>query len=300
MISPADAVFYRENGYLARQGLLESELIQEMGKACDALCAEAAELTESNDRYDLEDSHSRGHVRVRRLKRPTEMAAVFHRVARHPKLLDALSMLIGPEIRLSHPTGKINIKAAEFGAAVEWHQDWAAYPHTNDDLLTVGIPLDDCQEVNGPLLVIPGSHKGPIYDHHVDGIYCGGIDPVASGIDFSKAVPLTGNAGMVTFHHVRTVHGSALNRSKWPRRLFLLQYAAVDAWPILGIKDWDKFNAAIVRGAPTFAPRTAEVPVRIPLPMPPSTGSLYEQQRIMSNRHFEVYEPEVSKDPVEA
>jgi len=45
----------------------------------------------------------------------------------------------GPHIRLSHPTGKVNIKAAEYGAPVEWHQDWAAYPHTNDDLLSVGI-----------------------------------------------------------------------------------------------------------------------------------------------------------------
>lgn len=292
MISPADAAFYRENGYVAQQGFLEPELIRELGRACDALCAEARTLTQNNDDYDLEDSHSPDNVRVRRLKRPTQMDPVFHRVARHPKLLDALSALIGPQIRLSHPTGKINIKAAEYGAAVEWHQDWAAYPHTNDDLLSVGIPLDDCLEENGPLLVIPGSHKGPIYDHHIDGFYCGGIDPVTSGIDFSKAVALTGRAGMVTFHHVRTVHGSALNRSKFPRRLFLLQYAAVDAWPILGIKDWDKFNDGIVRGEPTFAPRMVDAPVRIPLPMSPTTGSIYEQQRIMAHRHFGVYQPE--------
>ena len=64
-------------------------------------------------------------------------------------------------MRLSPAENKINIKAPEYGAAVEWHQDWAFYPHTNDDLLAIGVALDDCEEENGPLMVIPGSHKGP-------------------------------------------------------------------------------------------------------------------------------------------
>src|SRR3546814_18359048 len=73
MISPADAALYRENGYVVQYDFLEPELIEEMRQACDALCAEASALTENNDYYDLEDSHSREDVRVRRLKRPTEM-----------------------------------------------------------------------------------------------------------------------------------------------------------------------------------------------------------------------------------
>ncbi|HET7730702.1 MAG TPA: phytanoyl-CoA dioxygenase family protein [Usitatibacter sp.] len=290
MISPKDVAFYKEAGYVVQQEFFDRETIAELGRACDALCQKAKDLTRNDDLYDLEDSHTPQDVRVRRLKKPTEMDPVFHRIARHPKLLDALAALIGPAIRMSHPTGKINIKGAEYGAPVEWHQDWAAYPHTNDDLLSVGIPLDDCMDENGPLLVIPDTHRGPIYDHHVDGVYCGGIDAVTSGIDFSKAVALTGKAGMVTFHHARAVHGSALNRSKRSRRLLLLQYAAVDAWPILGVPSLDKFNAGIVRGEPTLEPRMVAVPIRIPLPMSPTTGSLYEQQRIMANRHFKRYD----------
>src|SRR3546814_6540099 len=164
MISPADAALYRENGYVVQYDFLEPELIEEMRQACDALCAEASALTENNDYYDLEDSHSREDVRVRRLKRPTEMDSVFHRAARHPKLLDALSALIGPQIRLSHPTGKINIKAAEYGSPVEWHQDWAAYPHTNDDLLSVAIHPGDSLEENGHPPGRPGHPQGP-YNH---------------------------------------------------------------------------------------------------------------------------------------
>jgi phytanoyl-CoA hydroxylase len=43
------------------------------------------------------------------------------------------------------------MKSAGYGAPVEWHQDWAFYPHTNDDLAAVGIMLDDCDLENGPI-----------------------------------------------------------------------------------------------------------------------------------------------------
>ena len=48
----------------------------------------------------------------------------------------------GPSIR--QYGGKLNMKSAGYGSPVEWHQDWAFYPHTNDDVLATGIYLDDC------------------------------------------------------------------------------------------------------------------------------------------------------------
>ena len=77
---------------------------------------------------------------------------------RHPALIDILTTLIGPGVRFQ--TSKLNMKSAGYGAAVEWHQDWAFYPHTNDDLLAVGVMLDDVEDINGPMQVIPGSHRG--------------------------------------------------------------------------------------------------------------------------------------------
>ena len=44
--------------------------------------------------------------------------------------------LIGPDLRLH--TTKLNMKSANYGAAIEWHQDFAFYPHTNDDVLAIG------------------------------------------------------------------------------------------------------------------------------------------------------------------
>ena len=178
------------------------------------------------------------------------------------------------------------MKPAHHGEAIEWHQDWAGYPHTNDDLLSIGVPLDDVDPENGPMMVIPKSHKGEEYSHHTEaGEYVGGIDPIRSGIDFSKAVPLIGKAGMMMIHHARTLHGSAANNSERPRRLFIVQYAAVDAWPLFGVKDFDAFNAAIVRGEPTLRPRLEKVPVLLP------TGSgtfrrVYEAQSHMEHHYF--------------
>ena len=123
---------------------------------------------------------------------------------------------------------------------MEWHQDWAFYPHTNDDLLAVGVMLDDCTSDNGPLLVVPGTHRGPTFDHHTGDhhagrYFCGAIDPAAIRDEIARAVPLTARAGSMSFHHVRLVHGSAQNVSSLPRTLLLYEYGAADAWPLMGV-----------------------------------------------------------------
>ena len=182
------------------------------------------------------------------------------------------------------------MKAPGYGAAVEWHQDWAFYPHTNDVGCAVGIYLDDVAEDNGPMMIIPRSHKGPIIDHNSQGFFCGAIDPIKSPLDYDSAIPLLGPAGTMTIHHVRTIHGSALNHSQKPRRLLLQGYFAADAWPIRGFRPGqtlNDFNALVVRGEPTLEPRLANVPVRMPYPEAPHQGSIYENQHILENRFFE-------------
>jgi ectoine hydroxylase-related dioxygenase (phytanoyl-CoA dioxygenase family) len=43
------------------------------------------------------------------------------------------------------------------GSPVEWHQDFAFHPHTNDDVFALGIYFDDATLDNGCMLMIPGS-----------------------------------------------------------------------------------------------------------------------------------------------
>jgi phytanoyl-CoA hydroxylase len=295
MLTPDRVQSYRRDGYLLVENVLSASELATLRRVTDELVAASHAVTEHNHVYDLEPTHTPEAPRVRRIKEPHNAHPAFRDIAFSRKIADILTPLIGPS-GLRFQTGKLNMKSAGYGAAVEWHQDWAFYPHTNDDLLAIGIYLDDCGPDNGPLMVIPESHTWPIVDHHSGGVFCGAIDPAASGIDFSKAVMLTGRAGSMTIHHVRMVHGSALNTSDRPRRLLLFQYTAVDAFPLLGIPSWETFNANIVTGEPTMVPRLTPVPVRIPLPVAAFEGSIYENQRTLANRYFEVYQeqPEVT------
>jgi len=153
-------------------------------------------------------------------------------------------------------------------------------------VLATGIYLDDCGTENGPLLVVPGSHKGPVFDHHANGYFTGAMDPELKTAGYDRAVPLMGEAGSMTIHHARLVHASALNSSSKPRRLLLHEYAAADAWPLMGVANFDEFNGRIVRGKPTIEPRLAPAPVRMPLPPSPFQGSIYENQKANPKRFF--------------
>ena len=88
-------------------------------------------------------------------------------------------------------------------------------------------------------------------------------------------------AGGISIHHVRTLHGSLPNTSSQTRRLLLLQYCAADAWPLLDFADWDEFNKLLLRGEPTWEPRSKAVPVRIPRPYAERGGSIYEVQSLL-------------------
>jgi hypothetical protein len=82
------------------------------------------------------------------------------------------------------------------------------------------------------------------------------------------------------------LHGSAQNTSTKPRRLLLFEFAAADAWPLLGVPDFEEFNSRIVLGSPTVEPRIRPAPVRIPLPAAKAQGSIYENQRGAKVRYF--------------
>jgi phytanoyl-CoA hydroxylase len=285
MISHQDVQAYREHGYLVVPEFVDPATLAEMRRVIGGFVERARAVTAHDDIYDLEPSHRPDRPRVRRIKKPHALDAVFDGFMRSERLLAVLTRLLGPRVRLHG--SKLNIKAPEYGSPVEWHQDWAFYPHTNDDLLAVGVMLDDCQLENGPLMVMPGSHKGPVHDHHADGYFCGAIDPEACPLDFTRAVPLTGKAGSCSFHHVRLVHGSAQNTSKLPRQLLLYEFAASDAWPLMmGAGNLAEFDSRIICGDKTIEPRLAAVPVRMPLPPARGQGSIYENQTGFRKRYF--------------
>ncbi len=285
MLCDAQRAAYDRDGVIVVPDVFSPAEIDELRRVTEGFVDRAAMVSLNDEIYDLEDSHSAAEPRVRRLKTPHLHDPAYFRASRNETVVAILKDLWG-SVRFD--TGKLNMKSAGFGAPVEWHQDWAFYPHTNDDLAAVGIMLDDCDSKNGPMLVVPGSHKGPVRDHHgPDGRFCGAIDPARCNLDLSRARPCLGKAGSVTVHHVRAVHGSATNFSGRERRFLLYQYRAADAWPLLGFAGGiDKFNELLLAGDPTIEPRLAPVPVRLPLPPAEYQGSIYENQRASDRRYF--------------
>jgi ectoine hydroxylase-related dioxygenase (phytanoyl-CoA dioxygenase family) len=290
MLSQDQLAAYASVGAIVVPDVLSQAEVARLRSVTDSFVERARQVTAHDEVFDLEDSHTPAQPRVRRIKSPHLHHPAFAGLVRHPGILAVLTDLWGPNVRFD--TAKLNLKSAGFGAAVEWHQDWAFYPHTNDDLAAVGVMMDDMALENGPLMIVPGSHRGPVYDHHADGRFCGAMDPVACGVDFPRAVPLTGRAGSITVHHVRAVHGSAPNTSNRDRRLLLFQYRAADAWPLLGFPAGiEAFDALLVTGRPV-EPRLAPVPVRLPLPPAVHQGSIYENQKGAGRRYFA--EPELA------
>ena len=190
-----------------------------------------------------------------------------------------LKILLGENVRFRN--SKLNIKAAHGGSAVDWHQDWAFYPHTNPDLLAVGIMIDDIDEDNAPLMVVPQSHLGETLNHHHKGIFSGSVDLKNEGIDITSAVKIIGKAGSASFHHVKTLHGSSPNFSNRPRRLLLFEFAAADAWPLVDFEvygDFSEYEEKIVIGKNTLQPRCENVDMIMPYPRPPNPDSIYRIQ----------------------
>jgi phytanoyl-CoA hydroxylase len=283
MLTPEQIQFYRDQGYLGIENVFSAAEVAELRRVTDEFVEKSRAVTVNDAVFDLEPSHTSETPRLRRLKDPIKQHEVYRRAIRHPQVLKIVSQLIGPGITSNG--NKLNLKLANVGSPVEWHQDWAFYPHTNDDLLAVGIAMDDSTLENGCLLVIPGSHRGPVLNHHQDGAFIGAItDP-----DFrpDHAAPITLKAGGISIHHVRTLHGSAPNRSANTRRLLLFQYCAIDAWPLMTPDHpWETYVASVLQGEPVSVPRLAPVPVRLPLPVPKFSGSIYEIQRGLKNVKF--------------
>src|SRR5580698_1383609 len=201
MISEKDVQTYKRDGVIVVPEVLDAATLGEVRSVIGELVAGSAKTLEHPDVYDLEPGHTAENPRVRRIKTPHKVHALFNDIVRSPAVLDILKQLIGANLRLHG--SKLNMKSAQYGSPVEWHQDWAFYPHTNDDILAVGVLLDDTDLENGPMLVTPATHRGPIWNHHGDdGRFIGLIDPDLIRDEIARSAPCVGPAGSMSFHHV--------------------------------------------------------------------------------------------------
>ena len=286
-LSKDEINFYNDQGYLLVEDVISENQHKEMLALVDGFFEKSKMIKENDNIFDLEDGHSSDNPRLKRIKQPHQHSQFFWDIIKESKIEEILRDLLGDNVSLK--TSKLNTKAPGGGAAVEWHQDWAFYPHTNDNVLALGLMLNDVDIDNGPLMVIPESHKGPLLSHFNNGIFCGAIDPNDSDFDMSKAVTLTGKARSMTIHHARTLHGSSPNNSNRDRLVLFYECNSADAWPLVGagaymkstnpVQLCNQLEKQMVCGKVSYQPRMENVPVTIPLPPAPDYGSIFTSQK---------------------
>jgi phytanoyl-CoA hydroxylase len=229
---------------------------------------------DNRPRFDVEPGHSGERPALRRVASPVEISAAYLDFMRDNPALDALVDILGPDLRFEN--AKINSKQPGAATQVKFHQDFLFEPHTNDDMATVLFFLDDVTPENGPLEVVPGTHRGALYEHWHEGVFTGAVaDSVAREMK-TRAVPCYGPAGSACLMHTRLLHGSAPNLSDRPRTLFICEYTAEDAYPLQANHIPSEYMYEIVRGRHSGRMRCSDFEMAIP--ELPKGASFFEQQ----------------------
>lgn len=245
---------FQRQGFVFRPGLLRP--------------AEVSALTDALDdilRQPLDDTRlirEKDGTTPRTVGNPHLWNDVYARLVRHPVLLDAVEDLLGEPV-YAWQMG-VNCKAAFAGDAWFWHQDYPAYradDHIAEPrMVNTLIFLDEVTSLNGPLMLVPGSHRMadnlPDYRDEGTSYTFRYTDRALIEAEVRRAgvVAPTGPAGSVIFMHVNLLHGSAGNISPWPRRMITLTYNAMS----------NKATRPSIRPA-HIVPDDREVPALTPL-----------------------------------
>jgi ectoine hydroxylase-related dioxygenase (phytanoyl-CoA dioxygenase family) len=166
---------------------------------------------------------------VRLGKRPEYAMAIhaldayFMRLACHPRLLDILEGVMGPDIVLV--STHLLCKPPHDGHPVSWHQDGAFAPIEPMSLVTLYLALDDCDAGNGCMRMLPGSHKtGPARHDVIREGDATRKELSREVIDAYESFPLELHAGECSLHLPWTIHGSDANRSDRRRAALPMRY----------------------------------------------------------------------------
>ena len=227
MLSAAQVQQYQGEGFVVVPNFVTADDLGGLTREITDIIGASTLATHDASRLEMEPGQSESGTRIRRVYEPCHDCDRFQHLAESSRLLDCLEQLVGPHILLHY--SKINMKPAEIGSVVEWHQDLCYYPLTNSNAVTVLFYLDDATLANGCLQVLPGLHRGMPLDHTQNGYFQGRI---TESVNESQAVPLAASAGSAIFLHCLTPHASAPNTSGQERRTLIIGFRAADAFPV--------------------------------------------------------------------
>jgi len=228
--------FYEVNGYLTVENLFSDNELRLFEETLHALRDAGRE---SREPEVVREAQSR---EVRSIFRVHETNPVFRKLAHDPRLARIPRQLLGSEVYVHQ--SRINYKSGFVGKEFYWHSDFETW-HTEDGMpymraMSCSICLSENNEFNGPLMVIPGSHKffvkcvGQTPENHYQASLrkqeLGVPDPdsLTALVERGGIVAPKGPAGSVLFFECNTMHGSNSNITPWSRSNFFLVYNSVE------------------------------------------------------------------------
>lgn len=272
---------FHTQGYLVIQNAVDKHSLQAMKEEFSKWVEESrnhqqpyGETIDKRPRFDIANGHTSEKPELRRINAPVEISDAYYQAMSDSKMTSCVAELIGPNVKLHH--SKINSKLPGGLTEVKWHQDFPFTPHSNDDLITALLMVDDVTDDNGPLEVVPCSHKGNIHSLWHNGIFTGAINDDETALCQDKSITITGQAGSVCLMHTRLLHGSKPNVGSHPRTLFITVYSAEDAIPYSPNPMPSKYEGLVVKGETTNTVRS--INYQLELPEKPTSASFFDQQ----------------------
>jgi ectoine hydroxylase-related dioxygenase (phytanoyl-CoA dioxygenase family) len=226
---PEQLAGWSRDGFVLLRGFAQAPLLDAMLERVVALARDAAAGRSIGDAYVLPepalcDPEAAPEAQLSKLFRVHRQETVFREFARDPRLLDVVESLLGPELDcfLSQFIFK---RPGALGQP--WHQDVFYFPFDRGPQGGVWLAVTEAREDNGPLWVLPGSHREPLHDvvrdsrEHAPFGYFEIVDHDTKG-----AVPVLMEPGDLLVFHSHLMHRSTDNESSRMRAAMVYHYAA--------------------------------------------------------------------------
>ena len=235
-LAPERVRDYEQEGFLLLDSVFDAA---EVGELLDEIrrMSDSPEVRARPEAITEKDSDV-----VRSIFRVQAFSQRMARLARDPRVLDVARQLLGSEVYL-HQT-RANMKPGFQGKEFYWHSDFETW-HVEDGMprmraLSCSVLLTDNNACNGPLMVVPGSHRhfvscpGRTPDEHYKASLkkqeYGVPDPFSLQqlVEEGGLRALTAPPGSVIFFDCNLMHGSNSNISPWPRANVFMVYNSVE------------------------------------------------------------------------
>jgi hypothetical protein len=199
----------------------------------------------------FEDLESRegGEISKKTSHKPHLLLTWLAELIRDPRILDQVEGVIGPNI-FCWATSFFTKNPGD-RKRVSWHQDSTYWGLSKPDIVTAWVAFTPSTVESGCMRVIRGSHLKDQLPHHdtfaKDNLLSRGQE-IKVEVNEAEAVDVELEAGQMSLHHVRLIHGSEPNNSNHRRIGFAIRYLPTDIRQLNGAID----TATLVRGHDAF------------------------------------------------